>query len=83
MAQNGTGTPKRRNNGKKANVEMRVQFEGKDMQTEVIEQRVIADYKAKTGKNNIRDLKIYIVTEENAAYYVADGAANAEFKVAL
>ena len=52
-----------------------LQFEGKELDTEIIKANVRKAWVAETGKkeSDIKDVQIYVKPEENAAYYVVNG----------
>lgn len=59
------------------------QYAGKEVVAKEVLAKAQADY-AKTHKNTeIESIELYVVAEENAAYYVVNGEANPEFKVEL
>ncbi len=59
------------------------QYAGKEVVAKEVLAKAQADY-AKTHKNTeIESVELYVVAEENAAYYVVNGEANPEFKVEL
>lgn len=59
-----------------------VEFAGKQISTEELEEKVRADYKAKS-KTRIKTIEIYVKPEDSAAYYVVNGKADEGNKIDL
>ena len=66
---------------KKASVHF--QFDGKDLIAKDILDQAIASYKKSHKDTEIKDIQLYIVANESAAYYVVNGEGGDDFKVML
>ena len=59
------------------------QFDGKDLIAKDILDQAIASYKKSHKDTEIKDIQLYIVANESAAYYVVNGEGGDDFKVML
>lgn len=59
------------------------QFDGKDLIAKDILDQAIASYKKSHKDTEIKDIQLYIVANESAAYYVVNGEGGDDFKVKL
>ena len=80
--------PAVRRTAKKAAVaaeEIFIQYAGKEFTTKDVVANVKKAWTEMTGKKeeDIQDIKVYVKTEENKAYYVVNGEASDDFKVML
>lgn len=59
------------------------QFDGKDLVAKDVLEQAIAHYKEIRKDVEIKDIELYIVANEGAAYYVVNGEGSDDFKVML
>lgn len=59
------------------------QFDGKDLLAGDVLERAVAHYKEIRKGVEIKDIELYIVANEGAAYYVVNGEGSGDFKVML
>ena len=66
-----------------AKASVHFQFDGKDLIAKDILDQAIASYKKSHKDTEIKDIQLYIVANESAAYYVVNGEGGDDFKVML
>lgn len=60
-----------------------VQFDGKEIVAKDVLDEALKAYKKSHRGVEIKDVQVYIVANENAAYYVVNGEASDEFRIEL
>ena len=68
---------------KEPKVAVHVQFDGKDIVAKDVLDEALKAYKKGHRGAEIKDVQLYIVAGESAAYYVVNGEAADEFKIEL
>ena len=64
-------------------MEVHFQFAGKDILAKSVLDQAVEAYKSTHKDVEIKEVELYIVAEEGAAYYVVNGEASDDFKVML
>ena len=64
-------------------MEVHFQFAGKDIRAKSVLDQAVEAYKSTHKDVEIKEVELYIVAEEGAAYYVVNGEASDDFKVML
>ena len=64
-------------------MEVHFQFAGKDVLAKSVLDKAVEAYKNTHKDAEIKEVELYIVAEEGAAYYVVNGEASDDFKVIL
>lgn len=64
-------------------VKVHFQFAGKDVLAKSVLDQAVEAYKSTHKDVEIKEVELYVVAEEGAAYYVVNGEASDDFKVML
>ena len=64
-------------------MEVHFQFSGKDVLAKRVLDQAVEAYKSTHKGVEIKEVELYVVAEEGAAYYVVNGEASDDFKVML
>ena len=64
-------------------MEVHFQFAGKDVLAKSVLEKAVEAYKNTDKDAESKEVELYIVAEEGAAYYVVNGEASDDFKVIL
>lgn len=64
-------------------MEVHFQFAGKDVLAKSVLDKAVEAYKSTHKDAEIKEVELYIVAEEGAAYYVVNGEGSDDFKVML
>lgn len=64
-------------------MEVHFQFAGKDVLAKSVLDKAVEAYKNTHKNAEIKEVELYVVAEEGAAYYVVNGEASDDFKVIL
>lgn len=64
-------------------MEVHFQFAGKDVLAKSVLDKAVEAYKNTHKDAEIKEVELYIVAEEGAAYYVVNGEASDDFRVIL
>lgn len=64
-------------------MEVHFQFAGKDILAKSVLDQAVEAYKSTHKDVEIKEVELYVVAEEGAAYYVVNGEASDDFKVML
>ncbi len=64
-------------------MEVHFQFAGKDVLAKIVLDQAVEAYKSTHKDAEIKEVELYVVAEEGAAYYVVNGEASDDFKVML
>ena len=64
-------------------MEVHFQFSGKDVLAKSVLDKAVEAYKSTHKDAEIKEVELYIVAEEGAAYYVVNGEGSDDFKVML
>lgn len=64
-------------------MEVHFQFSGKDVLAKSVLDQAVEAYKSTHKGVEIKEVELYVVAEEGAAYYVVNGEASDDFKVML
>ncbi len=78
-----TAKPAAKKAVKEPKAEVHVQFDGKDIVAREVLDEALKSYKKSHRGVEIKDIQVYIVANENAAYYVVNGEASDDFRIEL
>lgn len=65
------------------NAAVHFQYNGKDIAAKEVLAVAMEDFKKNHPDEEIREFELYIVAEENAAYYVVNGIPSDDYKITL
>lgn len=67
----------------KSTLDVIVEYNHEQIDTAAISKLAIEDYKAKGNKDDVKSVKLYVIPEKSAAYYVINDKASEDYKINL
>lgn len=79
----GTSAARKRAKQNLPDFSLAIEFHGRQLYAEDLKARAIEAFRKLDAELEIQTLAVYVVVEENAAYYVVNGVASREYRLAL